>query len=148
MDWAEGIADVAAVGSGLVGGVFLAFSAAVMPALARLPASTGVSVMQTVNVVIVRGPFVAAFVGTALACAARVVMAPTDVAGTAGAVLYLVGGVGVTMALNVPLNNRLEAVDAGAPDGFWAVYARRWTRWNHVRTLACAAAAALLAVAG
>ena len=27
---------------------------------------------------------------------------------------------------------------------FWSVYARRWTVWNHVRTTACIAAAALL----
>jgi uncharacterized membrane protein len=144
MDW---VAGAAAVGSGLVGGVFFVFSVAIMPAFARLPERHGVAVMQTINVTIVRAPFITAFIGTALLCAAQVVLAPTDVLGVAGAALYVVGGLGVTMALNVPLNNRLTAVDADAPDAFWGVYARRWTVWNHVRTAACLAAAALLTAA-
>jgi uncharacterized membrane protein len=144
MDWVTG---VAAVGAGLVGGVFLVFSVAIMPAFARLAEAHGTAVMQMINVTIVRPPFIAVFLGTALACAAQVVLDPTDVVGVAGAALYVVGGFGVTMAANVPLNNRLERVDAARPDGFWAVYARRWTQWNHVRTLACAGAAALLTAA-
>lgn len=40
----------AAVGSGLMAGVFAAFSTAVMPALRRLPAAEGMSAMQAVNV--------------------------------------------------------------------------------------------------
>lgn len=144
------VAGAAAVGSGLVGGVFFVFSVAIMPAFARLPERHGVAVMQTINVTIVRPPFIAVFIGTALLCVAQVVLAPTDVVGVAGAALYVLGGFGVTVELNVPLNNRLTAVDpddTGAPDGFWSVYARRWTRWNHVRTAACIAAAALLAAA-
>ena len=144
MDW---VAGAAAVGSGLVGGVFFVFSVAIMPAFARLPARHGVAAMQTINVTIVRAPFITAFIGTAVLCVAQVVLAPTDVLGVAGAALYVVGGLGVTMGLNVPLNNRLTAVDADAPDGFWSVYARRWTVWNHVRTAACLAAAALLTAA-
>jgi len=144
MDW---VAGAAAVGSGLVGGVFFVFSVAIMPAFARLPERHGVAVMQTINVTIVRAPFITAFIGTAVLCVAQVVLAPTDVLGVAGAVLYVLGGLGVTMALNVPLNNRLTAVDADAPDAFWSVYARRWTMWNHVRTAACLAAAALLTAA-
>ncbi|MCO1660198.1 anthrone oxygenase family protein [Pseudonocardia humida] len=144
MDW---VAGVAAVGSGLVGGVFFAFSVAVMPAFARLPARHGVAGMQTINTTIVRAPFLIVFVGTVLACVARVVLAPTDVLGVAGAALYVLGGFGVTMALNVPLNNRLAAVGTGDDDGFWSVYATRWTLWNHVRTVACTGAAALLTAA-
>ncbi len=144
MDW---VAGVAAVGSGLVGGVFFVFSVAIMPAFARLPERHGVAVMQAINVTIVRAPFLLVFMGTVLACVARVVLAPTDVLGVVGAALYVLGGFGVTMALNVPLNNRLDKVDADAPDGFWSVYASRWTLWNHVRTVACIGAAALLTAA-
>ena len=62
----------------------------------------------------------------------------------AAAAVYLVGTFGVTMALNVPLNNRLLAAHDKA-DG-WRDYRRPWTTWNHVRTLAAVAAAALAAV--
>ena len=67
----------------------------------------------------------------------------------AGCVLYLVGTVGVTMVCNVPLNNRLAKLhprDAGA-GAYWVKYVTRWTAWNHVRTSAALAAAALLTVA-
>jgi uncharacterized membrane protein len=53
----------------------------------------------------------------------------------------------LTMVANVPLNNRLDAAD---PDGaagaaVWADYLVRWTAWNHVRAVLCAAATAALA---
>jgi len=41
---------VAALGAGLNGGVFFAFSTFVMPALSRLPASQGIAAMQSINV--------------------------------------------------------------------------------------------------
>ncbi|HZG90080.1 MAG TPA: anthrone oxygenase family protein [Pseudonocardia sp.] len=136
-----------AVGAGLVAGVFFVFSVAIMPAFARLPPVHGVAVMQAINVTIVRAPFLVVFVGTAVACVGQVVLAPGDLLGVLGAVLYVVGGFGVTMVFNVPLNNRLDRLDAGADDPFWARYAGRWTAWNHVRTLASAAAAVALAAA-
>lgn len=143
MTW---LADTAAVGAGIVGGVFFVFSVAVMPAFARLAPEHGVAVMQAVNVTIVRAPFMIVFVGTALACIAGVVLAPTDPGAWIGAALYLLGGFGVTVLVNVPLNNRLTTVDPDAPGEFWTVYATRWTVGNHVRTVACIAAAiALLA---
>jgi uncharacterized membrane protein len=42
----QALAMAAAVGSGLIGGVFFAFSAFVMAALARLPASGGIAAMS------------------------------------------------------------------------------------------------------
>jgi len=60
----------------------------------------------------------------------------------AGAGLYVVGTVVVTMVFNVPLNNALAAVDPASSEGaaVWADYLRTWTNWNHVRTLAALAA--------
>jgi uncharacterized membrane protein len=138
------VTGVAAVGSAVVGGVFFVFSVAIMPAFARLPAAHAVAGMQAVNVTIVRAPFLVVFVGTVLACAARVVLEPADLGGWVGAALYVLGGFGVTMAFNVPLNNRLMVVDTAEGDAFWPAYSRRWTAWNHVRALACIAAAAAL----
>ena len=57
----------------------------------------------------------------------------------AGALLYLIGSIGVTMVCNVPLNNRLANLAPESAEGatFWTQYLSVWTAWNHVRTLAC-----------
>jgi len=51
-----------------------------------------------------------------------------------GAACYLLGPLGVTMAFNVPLNNRLAAAAAGEAGSAWPAYVVVWLRWNHVRT--------------
>lgn len=134
------ITTVATVGSGLVAGVFVAFSVAVMPALRRRPAAEAVAVMQEVNRVIVKPVFLLLFLGTGVLA---VVAAVVDARAVAGAVLYVVGSLGLTFVANVPLNNALDA------DGerVWERYLSRWTGWNHVRSLATTAAATALAVA-
>ncbi|TNM64411.1 DUF1772 domain-containing protein [Streptomyces sp. NP160] len=151
----------AAVGSGLVGGVFFTFSGFVLPALARLPASAGVSAMQAVNRAAVTPPLMTALFGTAAVAAAVAVTAVpalrADDGATrtpallamGGAALYLAAGVLVTVAANVPLNDRLAGVDAGTPAAAqtWERYVRVWGGWNHVRTLGCLAASALLTAA-
>jgi uncharacterized membrane protein len=50
------------------------------------------------------------------------------------------------MALNVPLNNQLAAMDANAAAStdVWLAYVRDWTIWNHVRTVAALIAALIL----
>jgi uncharacterized membrane protein len=95
------------------------------------------------------------FLGTGLACAVGLVGSLTrwQDAGAAyllaGSVLYLVGSIVVTMAFNVPRNNALAALAPASAEGaqLWASYLAEWTAWNHVRTIASFAAAALLTVA-
>jgi uncharacterized membrane protein len=141
------------VGSGLMAGVFFAFSTAVMPGLRRLRPSAGAEAMQHLNVVIQNPLFLLVFMGTGLICLLVAIGAlVTGAAGAVwlviGALLYVVGSVGLTMGVNVPMNNRLDAAnpitDTGA--AIWADYLTRWTAWNHVRALACTAATAALAV--
>ncbi len=50
--------------------------------------------------------------------------------------IYFVGTFLVTMLGNVPINKRLDLMVMRAPDtrDYWQVYARDWTRWNHLRT--------------
>lgn len=64
-------------------------------------------------------------------------------------VVYLAGSVGVTMAFNVPRNNRLASLEAASAqaEAYWPVYVREWLAWNHVRCIASLAAAALAASA-
>jgi len=52
---------VSALGSGLVGGIFFAFSNFVMKALARVPPAQAVSAMQSINVVVLNKWFFAVF---------------------------------------------------------------------------------------
>jgi uncharacterized membrane protein len=142
------LALAAVLGTGVIGGVFFAFSSFVMRALARLPAAQGLAAMQSINVVVINPQFLGAFLGTAGISLAAIVIAGLrwGEAGAAllatGGVLYFVGTFLVTGLGNVPLNNALEKVqpsDANAAET-WNDYLRRWTNWNHLRT-----AAALLA---
>ena len=145
----------AAVGSGLVAGIFYAFSSFVMGALGRLPAAHGIEAMQAINVVVINRSFMLAFFGTALLCLALLVAAYlrwSDGSGKLlllGSLLYLIGTIGVTMAFNVPLNNALAAArpETAEAASLWAHYLGRWTMWNTVRTVASAASMILLVVA-
>lgn len=149
------LALAAALGSGLVAGVFFAFSAFVMGALARLPAAHGIAAMQSINVVVLNPWFLGVFLGTGALCVgaafAAFMLWPQPRAGWlgAGGALYLAGSLGVTMTCNVPRNDALAALSPGAADAarYWADYLRGWTRWNHVRTGASLAAAAAFCIA-
>ena len=59
------IAFAAALGCGLMGGLFFAFSVAVMKALGRLPPAEGIAAMQSINVAILNPVFLTVFFGTA-----------------------------------------------------------------------------------
>ena len=66
----------------------------------------------------------------------------------AGAAMYLIGVIAVTIAYNVPRNNALAATEAtsAAAEPVWTRYLMEWTAANHVRTVSGLAAAALLLV--
>jgi uncharacterized membrane protein len=137
-----------AIGAGVIGGTFFAYSASVMTALGRLPAPQGIAAMQSIDVVIINAWFMTPFLGTALVGVAVAVMAVArwSDAGSlvllAGAVLYVVGTLLVTMLINVPMNNALAAATPTTTEAahLWARYLVSWTFWNHVRTVAALAA--------
>src|SRR5262245_23165124 len=114
---------LAALGSGLVAGIFFAFSTFVMAALRRLPAAGGIAAMQSINLTVLNPLFFAVFFGTAglslvLAIAALLRWSePGALYLFAGSLLYLFGTIFVTMAFNVPLNNRLAAIKPGSAEG-------------------------------
>jgi uncharacterized membrane protein len=145
---------VASVGAGLMGGLFFVFSNVIMSAFDRLPAGGGVPAMQRINEVILNPLFFLVFFGTAVLCLLLLVFylthlqTPAAWVACAGAVIYLLGAIVVTMIFNVPLNNKLAAVPATASDLVvqWQGYRVPWTQWNHVRTIACTLAAAAFAI--
>jgi uncharacterized membrane protein len=110
--------------------------------------------MQAINVKVLNGWFLAAFMGTAVSSLIVLVVSLTSLPNAAailrlgGGLLYLIGCFGVTIAFNVPRNDALAAVDPGSVDGaaVWADYITNWTRWNTVRTVASLLAAAALTV--
>ncbi len=149
------ILTVAAVlGSGLVAGIFFAFSTFVMRALGRLPQDQGMAAMKAINITVLNPWFFLVFFGTGAVCLAVAFLASGSAAGMqrasllAACALYLVGCLLVTVAFNVPLNDRLASVEPNSAGAgvFWGHYLSRWTLWNHVRTAASLAAAGLFAV--
>lgn len=59
---------VAALGSGLVGGISFAFSSFIMKALARVAPGQGIAAMQSINLTVVNIWFFAVFFGTGACC--------------------------------------------------------------------------------
>ena len=141
------LATSAAVGSAAVGGLFYAFSTFVMRGLDRTGPAAAITAMRGINAEAQsNAPFLALFFGAALLALAVGVVAAAQLRQPgsgyllAGAVLAVVAMV-VTVAFNVPLNDRLAELDPAtltATDAAreWQHYLGPWTAWNHVRTVA------------
>ncbi|KRD75782.1 anthrone oxygenase family protein [Lysobacter sp. Root983] len=146
---------IGAIGCGLLGGLFFAFSVFIMSALGSIAPDAGIAAMNAINRVILRSLFMpvfwlTTFAGLALAGIGIVhASAPGALAMLVGGVAHVLGMFVCTVAFNVPLNNALAAVDQGgeATLPVWQRYLRDWTRGNHVRTLACTLASALFVLA-
>lgn len=144
----------ATLGAAAMGGVFLAFSTFVMPALARLDTPDGVRAMQHINRVAPTPWFMVPLFGTAtagLVLAARSVrrLDESDArAQTFGAGLYLAAII-LTVAYHVPRNDDLALLDPLGPDATsaWREYQNGWNSANHLRALLCLGAAASWTVA-
>jgi uncharacterized membrane protein len=142
----NGVGQAALVGgtlaTGLVAGLFLAFSTAVMPGLARTDDRTFVTAMQSVNVAILNPVFLTLFVAPLACLAVAALTGPARWWVVAALVLYVVN-VAITQAGNIPLNDALMA--AGAPEGpaGWeaarTAFEDQWNRLHLIRTLALVA---------
>ncbi|MGW4736178.1 anthrone oxygenase family protein [Streptomyces shenzhenensis] len=143
------------LGTGLVAGVFCGFSTFVMRGLGALPPAQGVAAMNAINVAAVTPAFMLVFAGSAVLCAMIAVVTfvlwPDDgkVELLLGSALFLVGSFGLTVVANVPRNDTLAGMEPGSPEAaaYWPAYVREWTMWNHVRTVASAAAAVVYVLA-
>lgn len=145
---------VAALGSGLMAGLFFIFSVTVMAALARLTPANGIAAMQSINAVILGSTFLGVFMGTALISAVLCVAwllgwGSGGLYMLAASVVYLVGIIGVTMVFNVPMNDALVAMNPQSAEAasYWQKYLTDWTVWNHVRTVAGIGSLALFILA-
>lgn len=141
----------ACIGSGMMAGLFSAFSSFIMKALSSLSSSNGIKAMQAINRFIVRPSFLLVFFGTGILCAASLLLGWNVLGASlwttvAATVSYIVGCLFATILFNVPLNNQLDAVDPESVEGqvLWAHYLSRWTSWNHVRSIATLSSTFLL----
>ena len=143
----------AAVGAAVNAGVFYSWSAMVMPAVGQLPTDEGIAAMKVLNSA-APAPFSVVALGTAALCAVLVFRA-FGARGTAsgrwilcGAALFYLAAIVITFAVNVPLSYAIDQLTATeASDGEWEDLRTGWVWANHLRTLGCTAAAAMLATA-
>ena len=142
---------IAALGAGLMAGVYFAFSAFVMRSLDRLGAARAADAMNSINETILGSWFITLFFGSTLlyALLAGYAAFTTDLGGRwwlfGAGLVYVAGMFLSTVLFNVPLNNRLaaSAENDQLKAETWKLYLVHWTRWNHLRTLCSLISAAL-----
>lgn len=128
----------------VLGGIYLAFDLAVIPALANTAVhdpSAAAATMREINVVIVRPLFLAILFGAPLFAVVAAITAPSP--WTIAAAALQVAGIVITVAVNVPANNALAA-DLTAQA--WSQFAATWIPAHHVRGGAALLGGVLLAV--
>ena len=145
----------ATLATGLMAGLYFAFSCAVMPGLARTDDRTFVAAMQWINVRILNGWFALAFGGAfVLTAAALVLHLPAGgravLPWVVVALALSLGPLLVPFRVTVPLNDALVSEgDAAATADVASVregFEPRWVRWNAVRAVLAAGALVALAV--
>jgi len=144
-----------ALWSAMNGGVFSAFSELIMAALLEAAPASGIESMQQINRLVLRTQFVAGILSIALFSVLFAVYGLLVFEGAALATLllaplvYLPTVLLMTLFGNVPMNRKLDRLDAAAAESepYWRVYGRVWTRRNHVRSLGSVMTAGLYVVA-
>lgn len=141
-----GVLLAATITSGMMAGLFYAYSISVMPALHRADAAVLVEVMQRINTAITNGWFMLCFLGTLVFGAIATVLYAVDgpaavfVPVLIGLILYA-AQLALTFGLHIPLNNALDRAGPPGqtpdPAAVRAAFEPRWVPWNHVRTLLC-----------
>ncbi|MEV7397259.1 anthrone oxygenase family protein [Aeromicrobium sp. NPDC092404] len=134
---------------GLSAGLFATFSYVVMPGLRRAPDAAFVDTMRGINVAILNPVFALTYGGSFLVTVVALVLGWDEASRpwvVAGLALHAVGAYVITFAVNVPMNDALEA---GTDDAatLRTAFEGRWTRWNHARSVLITAGFACLVVA-
>jgi uncharacterized membrane protein len=147
---------VAATLSFLVAGLLFAFAVVVMPGIGRLPDAEFIRAFQAIDGVIQRNQplFVVVWIGSILAVVMVAALGVWELRGAdrlllaLAAAVYLLGVQLPTFTVNIPLNNEIQKLDAGAMEPAARerarqAFERRWNRSNEFRT-ACACVASLI----
>ena len=151
----EIILIITATLTALMAGLFYAWSCSVMLGFARLTDREFVAAMQATNRAIQNPVFFAAFFGAPLFLIISTILHYGESVRfmllLAASLIYIAGNFIVTIAGNVPLNNRLESFElASASDEETARqrtnFERRWTILNHIRAVASTIAIILVVI--
>jgi uncharacterized membrane protein len=136
---------LATLTTGLIAGVFYAYSVSVNLGLAAQPDAAYVAAMQAINEKIQNPLFFLSFFGAVLfLLAALAVHLPRPRSGrfwliALASVLFVGGGFLLTVVVNVPMNEELARVVTDASAGELAraraAYEGPWNFWNGVRTV-------------
>lgn len=131
--------------SGAIFGFFYAWTVSTMWGLDAADPRLAIGAMQAMNASVRNAAFAPAFFGTgpallltsalALHAGARQAAILFALAG----LTYAVAAMGLTMAINVPMNEALAATvipeDPAAAAAIWRDYSAPWQIWNQIRTL-------------
>ena len=139
---------LAALTGVMLGGIFFSFSTFVMRGLGDAPPEAGMVAMQEINKRVYGSEFLAVFTGFGFASIGLLIWGvwAGNIWSVAGASLYLLGLIAMTMFVHVPMNKRLDRGRAAL--GYWPDYHARWTRLNHIRSFSCFASAGAFLMAG
>ena len=143
--------------SAAIFGFFYAWVCSTMWGLDITDPRIAIEAMQTMNASVRNGVFAPAFFGTPFALAATgIVLWRQGIRRSAtlfggSALVYLCGGLVLTMVVNVPMNEALAIViipdDLFSARKIWQDYSATWQFWNQVRTVA-SGASFLIAILG
>lgn len=140
--------------SGAIFGFFYAWICSTMWGLDTAEPQIAIAAMQAMNASVRNAVFAPAFFGTPLILFGTAVLAWTQLHRFAaavffcGALIYLGGGLILTMTINVPMNDALAVIEipANTSDAtqIWRSYSGTWQFWNVLRTLASGVTLALV----
>ena len=143
--------------SGGIFGFFYAWVCSTMWGLDAADPKIAISAMQAMNASVRNVVFAPAFFGTPFVLLAAGVFAwfsrmkAAFVLFSVAGILYLLGGMVLTMTINVPMNEALALI--AIPDStaeaaqIWQSYSQEWQFWNIVRTIVSAVTLLLTGVA-
>lgn len=144
---------IAGTAAALMAGLFYTFSIAVNRGLERVGDREFVMVMRAINSEILNPMFFLGFFGTPLLLLLATYMHSEEGSTSfifllAATVLYFTGVFGVTVAKNVPMNNKLakltpETASEEEISGARIAFEKPWVRWNHVRAVSSVLTVAL-----
>lgn len=143
--------------SGAIFGFFYAWVCSTMWGLDATDPALAIGAMQAMNASVRNVVFAPAFFGTPFVLIATAMLAwlsrmkAASLIFAIAGLLYLFGGMILTMAVNVPMNEMLAAVaipqDAAEAQRIWEDYSGPWQFWNTVRTIVSGVTLALTGVA-
>lgn len=138
-----GIAAI--VCNGAIFGFFFAWACSTLWGLDVTDPRVAIDAMQSMNSIVRNGVFAPAFFGTPFVLLAAGLVARSSRRFRSGgfflvaAAVYFVGGLILTVTVNVPMNNELADVvipeSVEAAEVIWSDYSDKWKAWNAVRTV-------------